>query len=527
MIALTPLLDERSVRALLDLRARGFDVAVVELSPLAFVEPGSERVEQSRTGSGSSSVTPCARSSSRQVSPLHRGGPRAARGPDSGGDEIQALRQSRARLTLGASAVAGAALLAAFGALTAERLHWLLGGIGCAGVLVLLAALMLRMPALVMPALVLLGGEYAGVFLVRNDTVDVRAPLYGVGLLLLPDSPSRRSNCGGKARAGLLAQRAALLAILALGGVMAGAAVLAAATVPLQGGVALEAVGVVAAVGALVGPRPARGPRPMNLAVVGSLALDRVDGGPPRIGGCPFYAARALRVLGARALVVAKCAAPDRRVLLPPLVRLGLPVRWQDSAATAAFSMAYDGDRRRMTVEAVADPWTPDQVRLPGDTLGARGAPARTTSRPRRSRRSPAVAVSRFDGQGLVRARADRPTRSSTPTYDAALLAHVSILKLAEEEAELLVGGRRRATVWPRSGCRRSLVTLGSRGCVVFADGRARVVRRLAVSARTRRSSGDAFSTAYLVARSRRPCAGLPPRGAPRLVAALLTGRLP
>ena len=36
----------------------------------------------------------------------------------------------------------------------------------------------------------------------------------------------------------------------------------------------------------------------MNLAVVGSLALDRVDGGPPRIGGCPFYAARALRVLG-------------------------------------------------------------------------------------------------------------------------------------------------------------------------------------------------------------------------------------
>ena len=54
----------------------------------------------------------------------------------------------------------------------------------------------------------------------------------------------------------------------------------------------------------------------MNLAVVGSLALDRVDGGPPRIGGCPFYAARALRVLGARALVVAKCAAPDRPQLL-------------------------------------------------------------------------------------------------------------------------------------------------------------------------------------------------------------------
>jgi uncharacterized protein (DUF58 family) len=40
VIALTPLLDERTVRALLDLRARGYDLAVVEISPLPFVEPG-------------------------------------------------------------------------------------------------------------------------------------------------------------------------------------------------------------------------------------------------------------------------------------------------------------------------------------------------------------------------------------------------------------------------------------------------------------------------------------------------------
>jgi uncharacterized protein (DUF58 family) len=46
VVALTPLLDERSARALLDLRARGFDLAVVEVSPVPFTEPG--RTEEER-----------------------------------------------------------------------------------------------------------------------------------------------------------------------------------------------------------------------------------------------------------------------------------------------------------------------------------------------------------------------------------------------------------------------------------------------------------------------------------------------
>ena len=40
VLALTPLLDERSVAALADLRGRGYDVAVVEVSPLPFVPVG-------------------------------------------------------------------------------------------------------------------------------------------------------------------------------------------------------------------------------------------------------------------------------------------------------------------------------------------------------------------------------------------------------------------------------------------------------------------------------------------------------
>jgi uncharacterized protein (DUF58 family) len=45
VIALTPLLDERTVEALFDLRARGHDLVVIETSPAPFVEPGETPVE--------------------------------------------------------------------------------------------------------------------------------------------------------------------------------------------------------------------------------------------------------------------------------------------------------------------------------------------------------------------------------------------------------------------------------------------------------------------------------------------------
>ncbi|MDQ3992392.1 MAG: hypothetical protein M3229_01900, partial [Actinomycetota bacterium] len=46
VVALSPLLDPRAVDALLDLRARGFDLAVVEVSPVPFAPPGPSGVDQ-------------------------------------------------------------------------------------------------------------------------------------------------------------------------------------------------------------------------------------------------------------------------------------------------------------------------------------------------------------------------------------------------------------------------------------------------------------------------------------------------
>ena len=42
VVALSPLLDERAARALLDLRGRGFDLALVEVSPVPFAQPAED-----------------------------------------------------------------------------------------------------------------------------------------------------------------------------------------------------------------------------------------------------------------------------------------------------------------------------------------------------------------------------------------------------------------------------------------------------------------------------------------------------
>jgi sugar/nucleoside kinase (ribokinase family) len=261
----------------------------------------------------------------------------------------------------------------------------------------------------------------------------------------------------------------------------------------------------------------------MSLAIVGSLSLDRVGDGPQRLGGCPFYAARALRALGASAVVVAKCAAPDRPALLPQLIRLGLPVLWRDSTATAAFSFSYNGEGRRMVVEAIADPWTPDELELPlarwihVAPLTRSDFPPETLAALARGRR-----IS-LDGQGLV-----RPARTGLLTqdadYDPDLLRSVSILKLAEDEAELLVDGLDERSLG-RLGVPEIVVTLGSRGCVVYADGIAELVRARRVESPDPTGAGDAFAAVYLAARSRGAAPTAAARRAAALVADLLAGR--
>ena len=72
VVALTPLLDERTVSALVDLRGRGHDLVVLEVSPDPYVVRRPIRPTSSRRACGACSVRSCGPASSGWGSPSRR-----------------------------------------------------------------------------------------------------------------------------------------------------------------------------------------------------------------------------------------------------------------------------------------------------------------------------------------------------------------------------------------------------------------------------------------------------------------------
>ncbi|MFL5954556.1 MAG: PfkB family carbohydrate kinase [Gaiellaceae bacterium] len=246
------------------------------------------------------------------------------------------------------------------------------------------------------------------------------------------------------------------------------------------------------------------------IALIGNLSRDLLPGQAPRAGGGPYHGARALQRLRVPARIFARAAEADRDALLPPVVRLGTPTRFIPGNSTATFSFSYDGDVRTMEVESLGDSWSPaDLPVLPSGRwvhvapLSRHEFPTETIAALARKRRV------LLDGQGLVRVPELGPLQLDRD-FDPEILRHVWVLKLAEEEAEV-VGDVAALDV------REVLVTHGSRGSTVYYGGRSEFVpaHRIHVDPT---GAGDAYSIAYLVARN----AGFGPAGAARRATAVV-----
>ena len=204
-------------------------------------------------------------------------------------------------------------------------------------------------------------------------------------------------------------------------------------------------------------------------------------------------------------------------------------MRWRPADVTAAFALDYDGERRRLVVEAIAEPWAPEDARgwvrealkrvewLHVAPLSRTDFPPATLAELAHGRRLS------FDGQGLVRAARLGPLEQDAD-YDPAVLRHVSILKLAEDEARLLVGELDERSL-ARLGVPEIVVTLGGHGSVVFVDGLAEHVPARPLAGDPT-GAGDAFAALYLAARAGGTAPVAAARRATSAVGDLLAGRV-
>ncbi len=253
------------------------------------------------------------------------------------------------------------------------------------------------------------------------------------------------------------------------------------------------------------------------LGVIGPLSRDIVAGAQPRVGGGPWHAARALRALRHDALVVATCGEAEQGDFRRRLSALGLPLSLTAGGETTAFSFSYDeGGARTMQVDAIGEPfrredaaesllrrveWLHVAPLLRGDFDAGM---LEWLARGRRLL---------LDGQGLVRVRRTGPLALDAD-FDRSLLRHVTVLKLAAEEAEAI--GDLRSL-----GVPEILVTAGTVGSTVITrHGVEHVPARLVAADPT--GAGDAFAVAYLGSRAGGHAPASAARRATALVAALL-----
>jgi sugar/nucleoside kinase (ribokinase family) len=243
-----------------------------------------------------------------------------------------------------------------------------------------------------------------------------------------------------------------------------------------------------------------------GVTVMGNLAIDVIDGAPPTPGGCASFAGVALAAVDVPGRLVAMGAERDHALFDDLAERLGATLRILPSDRTSSFRLDYvDVDHREMSVDAIGPVWGADTIDAADpDTTWLHLAPLLRTDFPAETLALLHARGHRivYDGQGLV--RADRVGPMVVDRYFSPdLLEHISVLKLAEDEAVIVADGPFDESTAARLGVPEILVTFGSEGCDIYTDGSVvRVPAAWRVEGVQTTGAGDMFTACYTAHRA-------------------------
>jgi sugar/nucleoside kinase (ribokinase family) len=263
-----------------------------------------------------------------------------------------------------------------------------------------------------------------------------------------------------------------------------------------------------------------------GVTVLGNLAIDVINGAPKSPGGCASFSGVALQAAGGHGHIVALAAQKDHALFDSLLDTFGSIVRVLPADRTSAFRLDYeDVDHRQMSVDAIGPVWGRSEIEAADpDTTWVHLAPLLRTDFPASTlallaERGHRVA---YDGQGLVRADRLGPLVVDRH-YPPELLRHLSVLKLAEDEAVIVADGAFDESTAKRLGVPEILVTYGSEGCDIYTDDTVvRVPAAWRVEGVQTTGAGDMFTSCYVANRA----AGADPRRAVQLASELVAREL-
>ena len=272
--------------------------------------------------------------------------------------------------------------------------------------------------------------------------------------------------------------------------------------------------------------RRQRGKLVQGVTVLGNLAIDVINGAPKSPGGCASFSGVALQAAGGHGRIVALADEKDHALFESLLDRFGSIVRILPADRTSAFRLDYDDvDHRRMSVDAIGPVWGRSEIESADpDTTWVHLAPLLRTDFPASTlgllaERGHRVA---YDGQGLVRADRLGPLVVDRH-YPPELLRHISVLKLAEDEAVIVADGAFDASTAKQLGVPEILVTYGSEGCDIYTDDTVvRVPAAWRVEGVQTTGAGDMFTSCYVANRA----AGADPRRSVELASELVAREL-
>jgi sugar/nucleoside kinase (ribokinase family) len=204
---------------------------------------------------------------------------------------------------------------------------------------------------------------------------------------------------------------------------------------------------------------------------------------------------------------------------------LEVPVVVLPSATTSSFRLRYTGgDDRAMTVEAVGPSWGPADLADLDVGPWVHVSPLLRSDFPVPVLAALAARGCRisYDGQGLVRAPELGPLTVDAD-YDRAVLGFLQVLKLADDEADVLAGKPFDAAVAAGLGVPEVVVTHGSGGCDLYVRGdQFHVPAAREISGVHTTGAGDMFVVTYVAGRAD----GRSPLDAARQASAFVADRL-